>query len=259
MRKWTMVVVLALAGSALSGVPASGAAVAGDPSTAVKRQLVKGHGVRIVRNTTFNMGEGWERFKPTKGVVGFGDGKVVATDVWKLQLGEAGVRHICIGRRNWEYNPKAKRPNGKKWSTIKERCDLRLKTGYLYVDSPDVLAAVLATTTTTKASGTYDGSPTTLHQGSMTFRQLWDVRPDMREGMEDEYGEWKIDWRLWISKDGLVRRAWSKWRQPEGEEFKGATDLQGWFGFVEDVRYSDWGMKVTIKPPPAGQTIDLEK
>ncbi|GGP02135.1 hypothetical protein GCM10012278_08160 [Nonomuraea glycinis] len=61
----------------------------------------------------------------------------------------------------------------------------------------------------------------------MTFRQLRDVRPEMREGTEDEYGEWKIDWRLWIGKDGLVRRAWSKWRQPEGEELKGAAYGQG--------------------------------
>ncbi len=73
---------------------------------------------------------------------------------------------------------------------------------------------MLATTTTTTASDTYDGSPTTLHQGEMTFRQLWDVRPELREGM-DEYGGWKIDWRLWIGKDGLVRRAWSKYRWPE--------------------------------------------
>jgi hypothetical protein len=117
-----------LVGSAFSGMPASGADVAGDPSTAVKRQLVKGHGVRIVRDNTFNMGDGWERFKPTKGVIGFGDGKAVATDVWDPQLGEADVRHICIGGRRWEYNPKEKRPNGKKWSTIKAYCDLRPAT-----------------------------------------------------------------------------------------------------------------------------------
>ncbi|MEV1242694.1 hypothetical protein ACIBO2_23540 [Nonomuraea sp. NPDC050022] len=114
---------------------------------------------------------------------------------------------------------------------------------------------MLATTTTTKASGTYDGSPTTLRQGSITFRQLWDVAPDLRVGVKDDHGEWKIDWRLWIGEDGLVRRAWSKWRQPEGDKLKGATGGQGWFGFVEDVRYSDWGMKLTIKPPPAAQTI----
>lgn len=34
-----------------------------------------------------------------KGVVGFGDGKMVATDLWDHQLGEAGVRLVCIGER----------------------------------------------------------------------------------------------------------------------------------------------------------------
>ncbi|MFG1963000.1 hypothetical protein [Nonomuraea sp. NPDC049028] len=253
------VVALTLAGPALVGAPASDAATTDDPAAAIQRQLVKGHGVRIARYSTFNSGSGWERFKPTKGVVGFGDGKVVATDLWDFQVRKAGVRDICIGKRAWEYDPKEKRPNGKKWATFKWPCALRLETGLLRLDRPAVLTAVLATTATTKASGTYDGSPTTLRQGSITFRQLWDVAPDLREGVKDDHGEWKIDWRLWIGKDGLVRRAWSKWRQPEGDKLKGATGGQGWFGFVEDVRYSDWGMKLTVNPPPAAQTIDHAK
>ncbi|MEV1242695.1 hypothetical protein [Nonomuraea sp. NPDC049750] len=94
------VVVLTLAGPALVGAPASDAATTDDPAAAIQRQLVKGHGVRTTRYTTFryttfNSGSGWERFKPTKGVVGFGDGKVVATDLWDFQVRKAGVRDIC--------------------------------------------------------------------------------------------------------------------------------------------------------------------
>ncbi|MGW4406466.1 hypothetical protein ACWEJ6_20710 [Nonomuraea sp. NPDC004702] len=244
-------------------MPAYGAATADDPVAAIQRQLVDGHGVRITEYSTFNSGPvfGWERFKPTQGVVGFGAGKVVATDLWDHQLGEAGVRDICIGDREWEYDPKEKRlPAGKKWVTFKWPCRLRLETGYLRLDRPAVLAAVLATTTSTKASGIYDGSPTTLHEGSITFRQLWKVRPDLRgDTLKDEHGEWGIDWRLWIGEDGLVRRAWSKWREPEGDKWKGATNGQGWFGYIHDVRYSDWGMKLTIKPPPTAQVIDSDK
>ncbi|MER7502153.1 hypothetical protein AB0L05_10320 [Nonomuraea pusilla] len=184
----------------------------------------------------------------------------MATDLWHHQLGEAGVRDICIGNRLWEYDPKAKRPKGRKWVTFKHPCLLRLDVGHLRLDEPAVLAAVLATTTTTKASDTYDGSPTTLHQGSISFRQLWNVRPELRDSfVKDEHADWEIDWRLWIGKDGLVRRAWSRWREPEGDKWEGVTEGQGWFGFVEDVRYSDWGMKLTIKPPPAAQTIDFDK
>ncbi|WP_336212387.1 hypothetical protein [Nonomuraea sp. LPB2021202275-12-8] len=248
--------VLALAGPLLQGAPASGSATAGDPITAIQRQLVKGHGVRITRVNTFNAGDGWERFKPTKGVVGFGDGTVKATDLWHMQLGKTGTRIICMGGRVWEYNPQAKRPHGKIWSTGKWPCD-GLQTGLLRLDKPAEFAAVLATTTTTKAAGIYDGSPTTLHEGSISFRQLWDVGANLRGDIKDEHGEWAIDWRLWIGKDGLVRRAWSKWRQPDLLE--DSTYVQGWYGFVADVRYSDWGTKVTIKPPPAARTIDLDK
>lgn len=262
MRRWTTVVTLTVTGLALYGAPAVGAAKAGDPVAAIQRQLVKGHGVRITEYSTFNSDptSGWERFKPTKGVVGFGDGKVVATDLWHHQLGKAGERVICIGERLWVYNPEAKLPKGKKWVAIKDACVKPLETGYLRLDTPAVLAAVLATTTTTNASDTYDGSPTTLHQGSISFRQLWNVRPDLRGGsLHDEHADWEVDWRLWIGKDGLVRRAWSKWRQPEGEAMKGITGGRGWYGFVEDARYSDWGMKLTIKPPSAAQTIAFNK
>ncbi|GAA2211380.1 hypothetical protein GCM10009850_068390 [Nonomuraea monospora] len=256
------VATLSVIGSALYGTPAVGAATAGDPVAAIQRQLVKGYGVRITEYDTFNSGRisGWERFKPTKGVVGFGDGKVAATDLWDFQLGVAGVRDICIGKRIWDYDPADKLPNGKKWVTFKYPCVLRLQTGHLRLDEPKVLAAVLETTKTTKASDTYDGTPTTLHEGSISFRQLWNVRPELRDGsVKNEHADWEIDWRLWIGKDGLVRRAWSKWREPEGDKLKGLSDGQGWFGYVKDVRYSDWGMRLTIKPPPAAQTIAFDK
>ncbi|MET8867438.1 hypothetical protein ABZW11_31245 [Nonomuraea sp. NPDC004580] len=259
MKRRASVVVLVVAASALHGTSAAGAATAPkDPGAAIQRQLVKGHGVRVTEYTTFHSDaiSGWERFQPTKGVVAFGDGEVVATDLWDYQLGEAGVRVVCIGKRLWQYDPKKKLPKGRKWVTLKYPCEFRLATGFLRLDEPDVLRAVLSTTTSTKASVKYDGSPTTLHQGSISFRRLWDVRPDLRGGsVKEEHADWEIDWRLWLGKDGLVRRAWSKWRQPEGDKLKGMTGGQGWYGFVKDVRYSDWGMTLTIKPPPTAQTM----
>ncbi|MFI9597513.1 hypothetical protein [Nonomuraea sp. NPDC052265] len=259
MRTWAAVVGLTFAGATLPGLPAPGAAAAWtavDPVAATRRQMVKGHGVRIVQHSTFNNNGEWERFKPTKGVIGFGDGKVVATDLVDHQVDD--VRDICIGKRQWVYDPTKKRAEGKKWVALPVllpyQCRLRLEVGYLQLDKPKVFAAVLATRTSERPSDRYDGVPTTLHEGVMTSRQLWDVRPELRPEQDDnEYAEWPVTWRLWIGQDGLVRRGWVKWRQPEGR-LKGATGGQGWFGFVEDIRFSHWGMKVTIKPPPRSQT-----
>ncbi|WP_043641314.1 hypothetical protein [Nonomuraea candida] len=262
MRRWTTVATLTVTGLALYGSPAAGAAEAGDPVAAIQRQLVKGHGVRITRHITSASSwfPSWERAKPTVGTVGFGDGKVVATDLWYHQAEGAGARHICIGKRLWEYIPKKKWPEGRKWVTTRFPCVLYLGTGYLRLDEPAVLAAVLATTTSARTSGSYDGSPTTLHEGSISFRQLWNVRPELRDGsVKEEHADWEIDWRLWIGKDGLVRRAWSKWREPAGEEPGSTTDGRHWYGFVDDVRYSDWGMKLTIKPPRAARTISAHE
>ncbi|MFI9559535.1 hypothetical protein [Nonomuraea endophytica] len=251
------------AGTTLHGLPAPSAAATGtavDPVAAIQRQLVKGRGVRVVERNTFNSGDGWRRFKPTQGLIGFGDGKVVATDL--VNHHRRSVREICIGKRRWEYDPAKKRSNGKKWVTFPVifawQCQLRLEVGNLRLDEPDELAAVLATTTSKRPASTYDGVPTTLHQGVMSARQLWEARPEMHPEQRDvDYRDWPIEWRLWIGDDGLVRRTWVKWRQPEGR-FKGVTDGQGWFGFIDDIRYSDWGMRLTIKPPPPSQTTALK-
>jgi hypothetical protein len=49
MGRWTTVAVLTLAGPARVGASPADAATARDPATAIQRQLVKGHGVRITR------------------------------------------------------------------------------------------------------------------------------------------------------------------------------------------------------------------
>ncbi|MFE0075029.1 hypothetical protein ACFWYW_39830 [Nonomuraea sp. NPDC059023] len=252
MRRWTPAMVLALAGSALTGAPATSAAAVGDPVTAIQHQMVEGRGVRVVVHRTYNDGRGWRRFKPTKGVVGFGAGKVVATDLVDHQVG--GSRDICIGKHLWQKGPLQTHVKDKKWVRYPWTCELRLAAGDLRLDKPAVLAAVLSTTTSERPSGTYDEVSTTLHQGVMTFRRLWEVLPELRPEPEDERGSWPIEWRLWVGEDDLVRRAWVRWRRPDHSSFKGATHGQGWFGFVEDIRYADWGMKLTIKPPPPAQT-----
>ncbi|WP_188188954.1 hypothetical protein [Nonomuraea sp. SYSU D8015] len=52
-----------------------------DPAGAIQRQLVPGHGVRIVELSRMFMFGRWSSIKPVCGVVGFGKGRIVATDM----------------------------------------------------------------------------------------------------------------------------------------------------------------------------------
>ncbi|MFG1685864.1 hypothetical protein ACGFNP_37270 [Nonomuraea sp. NPDC049269] len=249
---------LTLAASVLTGAPAAGAGTAPDPVAAMQRQLVKGHGVRIDQRDTFNSGLDWDRLEPEKGVIGFGNGKVVATDLRDYNSAKRGTRNLCIGERGWQYKPKGL-PHGKTWVTYKWPCQLAVGSEYIRLDEPATFKAVLATTTSRRPAGTYDGTRTTLYQGTITFGQLNDAHPakDISPLSKPEYADWTVSWRLWIGQDQLVRRAWSKWREPETEAMKGATSGQGWFGFVCDVHLSDWGMKADIQPPPRDRTATI--
>ena len=242
---------LTLAASTLTGAPAASAGAAPDPVTAIQRQLVKGHGVRIDERDTFNSGLDWDRLKPVKGVIGFGNGKVVATDMRDYNSAKHGTRSLCIGERGWTYDPK-KLPKGKTWVTYKWPCKLTVGLDYIRLDEPASFKALLATTTSRQPAGTYDGTRTTLYQGTITFGQLNDAHPakDISPLSKPEYADWTVSWRLWIGQDGLVRRAWSKWREPKPE----ATTGQDWYGFVDDVRLSDWGVRADIQPPPRNRT-----
>ncbi|GAA3622109.1 hypothetical protein GCM10022419_129740 [Nonomuraea rosea] len=62
---------------------------------------------------------------------------------------------------------------------------------------------------------------------------------------------------MWIGSDRLVRRAWSSWREPNDGPVRYAGD-DPYYAFVNDLRLSDWGMKVDIKPPPADETVPSE-
>lgn len=260
MKRCMATAALALAALTLTGVPASGASAAPDPVLATQRQLVAGHGVRITERHTFNDGgySGWELFKPVTGIVGFGNGKVVATDLRDYNLAKRGIRNICIGKRGYQYEPKGV-SDGKRWVTYEWPCKLALESGHIRLDDPATFKAVLATTASKRPAGIYDGTRTTLYQGTITFGQLYKADPSMRVGLgskpNGKYADWKVSWRLWVGQDQLVRRAWSSWREPD---IKNLTRGQGWFGFIYDVRLSDWGMKADIKPPPADQTVANE-
>lgn len=238
-----------------------------DPAGAVQRQLVPGHGVKVVQHSRMFMFGRWSSVKPVRGVVGFGKGKIVATDMKNPNLALRGTRNICVGKLGYESyvkrDPEDPLPPGKTWVSYDwPPCQLVLKSGFVDLADPATLRAVLATTTDTRPAGVYDGVRTTLYQGSITFAQLGKAKPGLRIGFRSKptgkYGNWKVSWRLWIGGDRLVRRARSSWREPNDGPGRSAGD-DPYYAFVEDLRLSDWGMKVHIKPPPADETVPADE
>ncbi|MGN9843682.1 hypothetical protein ACTMTI_36710 [Nonomuraea sp. H19] len=247
--------------------PAAQAEAVLDPADAIQRQFVPGHGVKIVERSQMFMLGSWSSVKPVRGVVGFGKGKIVATDMRDPNIGLRGTRNICIGKQGYEWyvkqDPDDPLPPGKTWVAYDwPPCQLDLKSGHVSLRDPATLKAVLATTKDTRAGGVYDGVRTTLYQGTITFAQLRKVNPDMSIGFRSKptgkYAGWKVSWRLWIGGDQLVRRAWSTWREPNDARNRAPYE-EPYVGFVEDLRLSDWGMKVHIKPPPAEETVPVEE
>ncbi|MGW0194192.1 hypothetical protein [Nonomuraea sp. NPDC003201] len=146
--------------------------------------------------------------------------------------------------------------------TSRRLCQLVLKSGSVDLADPTTLRAVPATTTDKRPAGVYDGVRTTLYQGSITFAQLSKAKPGLRIGFRSKptgrYGTWKVSRRLWIGGDRLVRRAWSSWREPNDSRDRSVSG-DPYYAFVEDLRLSDWGMKVHIVPPPADETVPVEE
>ncbi len=262
-----MAAVFLVAASTVTAGPAVRADAVVDPVGAIQRQLVPGHGVKIIQRTRVNWSGSWSTHKPVRGVVGFGNGKIVATDLTNFNLGPHGTRNICIGKRGYELHAKPDPdwplPPGKSWVTYEWPCQLVLKSGHhVSLSDPATLRAVLATTAHKRPAGVYDGVRTTLYEGAITFAQLHKAKPDMRIGFRSrptgKYATWKVSWRLWIGPDQLVRRAWSSWRDPNDSLDRSAVD-KPYYAFVEDLRLSNWGMKLDIQPPPADETVASEE
>ncbi|MGW5683227.1 hypothetical protein [Nonomuraea sp. NPDC003754] len=249
--------------------PAGRADAVVDPAGVIQRQLVPGQGVKIVERWGSRSPDGsWSFTDPVRGVVGFGKGTIVATDLKDPNVAVAGTRKICIGKREYESyvkpDPDEPLPPGKTWVTFEWPCQLFLKAGpHLSLTEAANLRAVLATTNRKRPAGIYDGVRTTLYEGTITFAQLHKANPDMRIGYHrrpptGKYAGWKVSWRLWIGGDQLVRRAWSSWRELNDGPGRSAGDAP-YEVHSKELRLSDWGMKVHIKPPPAEQTVESEE
>ncbi|MDF5758442.1 hypothetical protein, partial [Spongiactinospora sp. TRM90649] len=117
--------------------------------------------------------------------------------------------------------------------------------------NPGFLELAASRGATRAAGGTFEGTKTTLHSGTVTVPVLDERQAGMFfEMQEEEGGTWKgpIRWKLWAGPDNLPRR------------FHAIMDFTPTFsdgdsdGEVEtmtmNIIYRGWGTAVTITAPP---------
>ncbi|WP_030926567.1 hypothetical protein, partial [Streptosporangium amethystogenes] len=185
----------------------------------------------------------------TKAVAEFGKGKIVAVDMAhdsdRVKRIDP-VRQIIFEGRQYIQNDYI--PDGKSW-LLNENNEVRpgLDAGWIKLADPAMLKAVLATTKVKHPVGVYDGTRTTLYQGTMTVGQLSKASHGFPFGLvvmlTEEEAKAKMSWWLWLGEDQLVRRAWGSWSQPFSKN--GGVPVS----FVVDARLTGWGAETDIAAP----------
>ncbi|MEU8397626.1 hypothetical protein AB0C28_20720 [Nonomuraea sp. NPDC048892] len=258
MGRWTLGPALVLTASislSIIGVPAE-AAPRPDPVAALKRKL-NGHG-GVRESTVFRSVSGPKKDRVTsraKTVFEFGGGEIVASDLrFSSSLGDS--RRIAFSDRVyvWEPGRPDYLPAGKSWivSTTKKN-DLFISCGKIRLSDPAVLRHVLATTTAKRPDGVYDGTRTTLYEGSTTIGELYKLDPSVwvdnvnkPTGQHASYRKLPVKWQLWLGSDQLVRRCQTRYDEPDS-----IWNVEDRHLVISDERYSGWHDPIDVKPPPA--------
>ncbi|MEV4370145.1 hypothetical protein AB0J71_23965 [Nonomuraea sp. NPDC049637] len=227
------------------------------PVAALKRQL-NGHG-GVRQNSVYRSVWGRKREHVTsrsKSLYEFGGGGIVAVDFRYSMFPSGDSRSIIFPDRayGWERDRSDHLPAGKSWLLETKKYDLELACGQIRLSDPATLQHVLATTTVKRPAGVYDGTRTTLHEGSITMGELYKLNPRLRvndyldkpTGLYASYAKLPVKWRLWLGADQLVRRCQTRYDEPDSPW--NAEDRRV---MTADVRFSGWGDAIDIKPPPA--------
>ncbi|MER6951290.1 hypothetical protein ABT294_45470 [Nonomuraea sp. NPDC000554] len=264
MKRLPVVTAAAVVAALLAGSGQAQAAVPTDPITSLSKQFVPGLGVRVdeTTRTTFSGIKGVFTAR-TNGVIGFGKSAAVnhdltsktrLTDEQKTALGASQdyeptpLQAIKVGRYtyvkgfDWGTMPEGKHwirfgKHNSSWGNDGQRGDQLVD-----VFDPAILKTVISKSTIAKP-GEYRGTLTAhdLYKGRFT---LSDVR--------------KISFRLFVNRDQLPVRLITEYNQKTEWPNKDGKLVKGTQHDVIDTRYSDWGAKVTITAPPAGEVIGIE-
>lgn len=259
MRRWIATMAVATVSVAVTGLGTAADAQTGQisPADALRRQLVENRGVAMSEVTTWGR-DGEKNSSRRKTRTEFGKGTVTATDVRHIDRSDDSqppVRFLTFTGRTYCQGWICPAPEGKTWVLFYEDEKTRpfLEPGGIDLGDPAALQAVLATTEAKRPGGVYDSTRTTIHQGTITYAQLYKASPAFR----DHYGrkpptgrnaKVKISWRLWLGKDQLVRRVQTTWTELV---FNG-TSVEGFH--VIDARLTDWGAETDIPVPSADET-----
>ncbi|MFI6637076.1 hypothetical protein ACIBI7_50025 [Nonomuraea fuscirosea] len=226
------------------------------PVAALKRQL-NGHG-GVRESSVYRILSGPKKEHLTsrsRAVHAFGGGGIAAVDVRYSKFATGDARSILFPDRGytWQRDFPDHLPAGKSWLLEIQKNDLYLTCGQIRLSDPATLRHVLATTTVKRPAGVYDGTRTTLYEGSTTIGHLYKLNPRLRvagfekpTGQYASYAKLPVKWRLWLGSDQLVRRCQTRYHEPESPWNTKDRSLS-----TADVRFSGWGDEVDIKPPPA--------
>ncbi|NRQ34143.1 hypothetical protein HII36_20135 [Nonomuraea sp. NN258] len=252
--------------SAVADAPAHGAPVygsAGDVSHAVRaleRQLVEHRGVTVSdRWTRGYVGDDIHYVYLYKKLVEFGKGKVVATDTryrgGNKHAGNGAFRYLTFPGRHYMQDKNQRLPEGKRWVLEEGKEFVPTANGPIRVTEPAVLRAVLAKAKVKRPAGVYDGTRTTLYEGTITFGELYAASPRNNGGKPTaKDAKREVSWRIWVGSDQLTRRVWSSYRSRSLPS--GVSELLE--THVMDTLFTGWGAKTDITPPPDDQVIRAE-
>ncbi|MEU0516749.1 hypothetical protein [Streptosporangium sp. NPDC006007] len=243
-----------------------------DPVSALKRQFRVHRGVRLAENTKL-IGEGRKQrmiFTRRNGVLEFDRKGVAASDLtstFNLPGGDSELKGVFVPFRTVTVKGVSytsggmfgdSMPEGKKW--LRDSDDMVALGSpaqqLLNPLEPATLKAALAHTTARRPGGTWDGTRTVVHSGTITLGELYKVSPAFRSALgvklSAKSAKVPVTWQLYIGSDQLVRRAVSSYTQ----SLRGLTSVD--LTYLNDSRYTGWGTRSSIKAPPADQVADFD-
>ncbi|MFB9722462.1 hypothetical protein [Planobispora longispora] len=259
----------------VAAAPASARTAPDDPVSALKSQFTAHRGVKLDEQGKL-IGEGkTERVILSRraGVLEFGRKGVVASDLTSTFSLPSGDKELAeefkdlfsptrvITVKGFSYTDGKfygdAMPEGKKWVRARAGLASPGNPAQQLVNplEPATLKAVLARTAAKRPGGTWDGARTVVHSGTITLGELYKVSPTVRALLGAKPSATSavlpVKWQLYIGSDRLVRRAVSSWTQ----SLRGLTSID--LTYLNDSRYSGWGVKSAIEAPPADQVAEV--